>query len=77
MAQLVHIFGRRRAALAGEHGGRIARREMDQQEVEHDDAEDHRQRGDQPVSHIAGETHGYFSSQARSKACCVPSGPVV
>jgi hypothetical protein len=31
---------------------------MDQQEVEHNDTEDHRQRGDQPVSHIAGKSHG-------------------
>ena len=29
VAQLVHVFGRRRAALAGEHGCRVARREMD------------------------------------------------
>ena len=33
---------------------------MDQQEIEHDDAEDHRQRGDEPISDIAGEAHGLF-----------------
>ncbi len=31
---------------------------MNQQEVEHDNAENHRQRGDEPVSDIAGQSHG-------------------
>ena len=44
LAQLRHVFGRRRTRFAGEHVGRVAGREMEQREVQDDDGEDRRDR---------------------------------
>ena len=53
LAQLLDVLERRAAGLAREHGGRIAGRELQQQEVQHHDAQDDGHRLQQAPDHIA------------------------
>ena len=68
LAQLRHVFRRSRACLARQHVRRIARRKMQQREVEQDDRQQRRDGERQPAPDVGEslwrQTSVYFASQA-------------
>jgi hypothetical protein len=63
VAEHGHVFGSCTTSFSRHHGSRVARRKMDQEEIEDGDAQQHRNRQSQPSGDIGETSHQTIPSE--------------